>query len=195
MCEYNMPDVLVVASSNEHKIEEIRHIFSGVKIVSMKDMGFTDEIEESGTTFRKNAGIKALTVSKALNVPVLADDSGLCVDALGGAPGIYSSRFSGGGDEENRKLLLKQMQGIDYRAAHFECSVCLAYPDGRTLFGEGKTFGQIAMKETGKNGFGYDSLFISDDLGKSFGEATAEEKDKVSHRYRALCDLKSKITK
>lgn len=194
MCEYNMPDVLVVASSNKHKIEEIRHIFSGVKLVSMQEMGFTEDIPETGTTFRKNAGIKALTVSKALNMPALADDSGLCVEALGGAPGIYSSRFSGGGDAENRALLLKQMKDISYREAHFECAVCLAYPNGRMLFGEGKTYGKIAMKETGENGFGYDSLFISDDLGKSFGEATSKEKDGVSHRYRALRDLKGKIT-
>lgn len=186
-------DKIVIASSNAGKIRELEKIFKGTVIMSMLDAGFDEEIKETGETFKENAFIKAMTVSKKLGVPALADDSGLCVDFLGGAPGIYSSRFSGEGDEANRKLLLKQMRGATDRNAHFECAVCLYTPDDKAYFGVGKTYGEILEEETGKNGFGYDSLFYSSDLKKSFGEATAREKNKVSHRARAVKDLKSKL--
>jgi XTP/dITP diphosphohydrolase len=184
---------IVVASGNMHKIEEIKSIFFGVEIIPMKDAGFTGEIVENGTTFRENAYIKAKTVCDALHVPVLSDDSGLCVDVLHGAPGIYSARFSGEGDKGNRALLLKQLKDLSHRQAHFECCVCLTYPDGHIIFGEGKTYGKILYEEIGESGFGYDSLFYSDDLKKSFGMASEEEKNSVSHRARALWDLKSKL--
>ena len=184
---------IVVASGNKGKIKEIKSIFRGVEVISMREAGFLGDIEENGTTFKENAFIKAKTVGNALNIPVLADDSGLCVDFLGGAPGIYSARFSGGGEAENRKLLLKRMQGADTRAAHFECAVCLYTPGGRTLFGEGKTYGYILEEEHGTGGFGYDRLFYSDDLKISFGEATEEQKDEVSHRGRALKELLSRL--
>lgn len=184
---------IAVATGNKGKLKEIRDIFTGVELVSMQELGFTDEIEETGKNFRANAMIKAEVIAKKFNMPALADDSGLCVDGLGGAPGIYSARFSGGGEAENRKLLLKRMELIDDRRAHFECAVCLYLPDGHTYFGEGKTHGRILFEETGSGGFGYDSLFFSDDLQKSFGLATEKEKNSVSHRFRALEDLKSKI--
>lgn len=184
---------IVVASGNKHKIEEIKSIFTQAKLISMTDAGFTGEIEETGKTFKENAYIKAKTVCDALNLPALADDSGLCVDVLGGAPGIYSARFSGEGDAGNRALLLKRMEGLDERRAHFECAVCLCLPDGKTYFGVGRTFGKILEKEEGENGFGYDSLFYSDDLEKSFGLADEKEKNSVSHRYRALEDLRSNL--
>lgn len=186
-------DKIVVASGNEHKILEIKQIFTDAEIISMHELGFSGDINETGKTFKENAKIKAEFIAKKFSCPALADDSGLCVDALGGEPGIYSARFSGGGEKQNRKLLLKRLNGLTDRRAHFESAVCLCFPDGTAYFGSGATYGEILYKETGTNGFGYDSLFLSKDLNKSFGEATAEEKNSVSHRYRALCDLRNKL--
>ncbi len=188
-----MPEKIVVASGNAHKIEEIRSIFRGVKLVTMREAGFGGDIEENGKTFKENAYIKAQAVFGKLRLPVLADDSGLCVDALDGAPGVYSARFSGGSSADNRALLLKRLDGVSHRSARFICSVCYIGADGKPLFGEGVTKGRILFEEIGNKGFGYDSLFYSDDLQKSFGEATEDEKNSVSHRYRALCDLRSKL--
>ena len=184
---------IVVASSNEGKIAEIKSIFTDVEIVSMQELGFTDEIEETGKSFKENAKIKAETIAKKFSLPALSDDSGLCVDGLNGAPGIYSARFSGEGPAANRKLLLKRMEHVSDRRAHFESAVCLCLPNGKTYFGQGKTYGRILFEEIGTNGFGYDCLFYSDDLKKSFGLATEEEKNGVSHRFRALKDLRSKL--
>lgn len=188
-----LPEKIVVASGNAHKIEEIKAIFKGVELVTMHDAGFDGDIEENGKTFKENALIKAQAVFDKLHMPVLADDSGLCVDALYGAPGVYSARFSGGTSADNRALLLKRLDGVSHRAARFACAVCYIGADGKPLFGEGFTNGRILFEEIGDRGFGYDSLFFSDDLNKSFGEATEEEKNSVSHRYRALCDLRSKL--
>lgn len=184
---------IVVASGNKHKIEEIKSIFSQAELVSMTEAGFVGDIEETGKTFKENAYIKAKTVCDALRLPTLADDSGLCVDVLGGAPGIFSARFSGEGDAGNRALLLKRLKGLDDRRAHFECAVCLCLPDGKAFFGVGRTCGKILEQEQGDNGFGYDSLFYSDDLKKSFGLASEQEKNSVSHRFRALEDLRKNL--
>lgn len=184
---------IIVASGNRHKIAEIGKIFTQAQLIPMTQAGFTGEIEENGESFKENALIKAKTVCDALGLPALADDSGLCVDILDGAPGIYSARFSGEGDAGNRALLLKRMHNLSCRKAHFECAVCLALPDGRTFFGNGATHGKILFEEIGENGFGYDPLFFSDDLGKSFGVASEEEKNSVSHRFRALSDLLRKL--
>ena len=184
---------LVVASGNEGKIREIEKLFKGVRIIPMREAGFDEEIEETGSSFRENALIKAKAVSRSLGRPALADDSGLCVDFLGGAPGIYSARFSGEGEKANRELLLRRMRDATDRRAHFECAVCLYFPDGRMIFGVGRTDGHILEEERGRRGFGYDSLFYSDDLKKSFGEALAREKNRVSHRARALKDLKERM--
>lgn len=186
-------DKIAVASGNKDKIAEIKAIFKGVEIVSMEELGFTDEIEETGNSFKENAKIKAETIAKLYNVPALSDDSGLCVDALYGAPGIYSARFSGEGPAANRKLLLKRMEHVTDRRAHFESAVCLCMPNGKTYFGEGRTYGKILQEEIGENGFGYDCLFYSDDLKKSFGLASEDEKNSVSHRFRALNDLIHKL--
>ena len=134
---------LIAASGNEGKIKEIVKIFKGVEIIPMHQAGFEGEIEENGQSFRENAYIKAKAVCDKLGLPALADDSGLCVDFLGGAPGIYSARFSGEGDAANRKLLLEKMHGVTDRRAHFECAVCLCLPDGGKLFGS-VTNGDIA---------------------------------------------------
>lgn len=185
---------LVVASGNAHKLREIAQIFTEFEVVSQKQMGFNEDVEETGETFAENALIKARAASKALNCIALADDSGLCVDALQGAPGVYSARYCGyhGSDKENRDLLLKNLQGVENRSAHFTSAIALVYPNGKELIAEGHTYGTILTQETGDGGFGYDCLFESDDLKKSFGLATAEEKNAVSHRYRALQSLLKK---
>lgn len=182
---------LVVATGNAHKLREIAEIFTEFEVVSQKQMGFDEEVEENGATFAENALIKAHAASKALGCIALADDSGLCVDVLNGAPGIFSARYCGyhGNDQANRNKLLQDMQGQENRSAHFNSAVALVYPDGRELVAEGQTYGKILEKETGEGGFGYDCLFFSDDLQKSFGLATAEEKNSVSHRFRSLQKL------
>lgn len=190
-------DTIIVASGNKNKIREFSELFSGKKVISQKEAGFSGEAEETGETFFENALIKAKTACEALNLPVVADDSGLCVEALGGAPGVYSARFSGehGDDEANRKKLLEVMQGEKNRTAYFMSSVVLYFPDGTYIEGVGKTVGKILESEEGENGFGYDCLFFSDDLQKSFGVASAEEKNRVSHRARAIAELKDKLEK
>ncbi len=187
---------LIVASSNKGKLKEIAEILKDYyEIVSMKEMGYNQEIEETGSTFFENSLIKAKTVSQYFKEDCLADDSGLMVDYLDGAPGIYSARFSGENatDESNRKLLLEKLQGVENRNAHFVSSVVLYTKDGQIIQGNGQTDGVILCSEEGENGFGYDSLFYSYDLKKSFGLASSQEKNAVSHRYRALCDLKNKL--
>ena len=184
---------VIVASANKHKLEEIAQILTDFELISMRDIGFDGDIEENGSTFKENALIKAKFICEKFALPALADDSGLCVDALGGAPGVYSARYSGGGDRENRALLLKNLQHCNVRTARFKSVICQYFPDGKVLFGEGACEGEIAFEETGCNGFGYDPLFYSYDLKKSFGQASAEEKNSVSHRFRALNDLKSKL--
>lgn len=179
---------LVVATGNAHKLREIAEIFTDFEVVSQKQMGFLDEVEETGTTFAENALIKARAAANALGCIALADDSGLCVDALGGAPGIYSARYAGehGSDKANRDLLLKNMKNVTDRTAYFISAIALVYPDGKELVAEGRTYGKVLYEEQGEGGFGYDCIFKSDDLNKSFGLATAEEKNAVSHRFRGL---------
>lgn len=188
-------DTIVIASNNAHKITEIKSIFSDYNVISQSEAGFFGDVDETGKTFAENALLKARAVSRAMNVIALADDSGLCVNALGGAPGVYSARYCGshGDDKANRELLLKNLIGKADRSAHFVCAVALVFPDGKEIVAEGKTFGHILTEEVGEGGFGYDCLFFSDDLSKSFGLASAEEKNLVSHRYRALAQLKEKL--
>ncbi len=186
---------LVVATGNAHKLKEIAEIFPDYEILSQKQMGFDEDVEENGDTFAQNALIKARAACKALNLPVIADDSGICVDALNGAPGIYSARYCGkhGDDKGNRVLLLENLREETNRKAHFHCAVALVYPDGREIVVEGKTHGEILLQEDGDGGFGYDPIFFNDDLQKSFGVATAEEKNAVSHRFRALQLLRKEM--
>lgn len=184
---------LVIASGNNHKIQEIKAILSPYfsEMLSAKQAGFTEEIEESGNTFYENALIKAKTVCRALNCAALADDSGIVVDALGGKPGVYSARYSGkhGDDRANNLKLLKDMEGISDRSCRFICSVVIAYPDGTIKAAEGVTEGRLLYDFEGSSGFGYDSLFYSYELEKSFGNAAEEEKNLISHRAKALQSL------
>lgn len=179
---------IVVATANAGKVREIKEIFSNEEIVSMKEMGIDIDIEENGTTFEENALIKARTVAKLCDCPVLSDDSGLCVDALDGAPGIYSARYAGVDktDEERCQKLLFEMKDKTNRTARFISAVALCYPDGRELTAEGRVEGEIGFEPVGKNGFGYDPIFISHELKKTFALATSEEKNSISHRKRAL---------
>ncbi len=185
---------IVLASGNAHKIKEIAQMLPEYEIVGYKEMGFDFEIEEDGTTFYENALIKAKAVSEALNLPALADDSGICVDALDGNPGIYSARYAGDGvDEHNNQLLLKNMEGQTNRKAKFVCCMVLYSPNGKIITAMGETHGKILDKCYGENGFGYDPLFFSDDLQKCLGVASSEEKNTISHRYRAIEQLKEKL--
>lgn len=189
---------IILASNNEHKINEIKQIFCEYDILSLKDIGYFDDIEENGKTFLDNALIKAKTIneflkSKNVEAIVLADDSGLCVDALNGEPGVYSARYAAehGNSVENRKKLLQNLKNIDNRKAHFVCVIVKIYPNGKWVYAEGKTFGEITHEEFGDKSFGYDCIFYSYDLNKVFGQATKEEKNSVSHRSRALSQIKS----
>ncbi len=186
---------VVVATGNKHKLREISEIFPDIQFLSQKEAGFLEEVEETGETFAENAYLKAYAVAKALGVPALADDSGICVNALGGAPGVHSARFCGyhGDDKKNRDLLKEKLQGETDRSAYFCSAIVLCYPDGSSVLAEGKTYGKILLEEEGTGGFGYDCIFYSNELEKSFGVASAEEKNAVSHRFKALCALKEKL--
>lgn len=191
-------ETLIVATGNKHKLQEIQAIFKDVRVVSAREAGYLGDPEETGATFEENAIIKARAAAEALNLPALADDSGLCVAALGGAPGIYSARYAGGhgDDKKNREKLLAELGDGKNRAAYFRSATALCFPQsmgGKTVTATGDTHGRILTREEGENGFGYDCLFYSDDLCKSFGVASAEEKNAVSHRFRALTALKEKL--
>ena len=191
-------ETLVVATGNKHKLQEIQAIFKDVRVVSAREAGYLGDPEETGATFEENAIIKARAAAEALNLPALADDSGLCVAALGGAPGIYSARYAGGhgDDKKNREKLLAELGDEKNGAAYFRSAAALCFPQsmgGKTVTATGDTHGRILTREEGENGFGYDCLFYSDDLCKSFGVASAEEKNAVSHRFRALTALKEKL--
>lgn len=185
-----MDKKIVLASKNKGKIREFKEMFPDYEVIPYTDLGITVEPDETGTTFFENALIKAKSISEICNLPVIADDSGLCVDALGGAPGIYSARFSGEGDDANNQKVLKLLENETNRSANFTCSIVLYIPDGTIIGVEGKTYGTILDKVYGENGFGYDVIFHSNDINKCFGLATPEEKNAVSHRSRAIEKLK-----
>ena len=183
---------IVLASNNKHKIQEFKTILKDYEILSLKDIEFNEEIEENGKTFKENALIKAKTINEFLKKQnkdyiVISDDSGLCVESLNNEPGIYSARYAGvhGNDQENRNKLLNNLKGKD-RKAFFNCTIVIYNPDDTYEYFEGKTYGSITEEELGKKDFGYDCIFYSDDLNKTFGQATEEEKNSVSHRGRAI---------
>lgn len=187
---------LLIASNNQHKIDEIKQILGNKfeQILSLSEAGIVCDPEENGKTFLDNALIKVRAVAKLTDMPVLGDDTGLCVDALKGAPGVHSARFAGDHDNaKNRAKLLYELQDETNRKAHFSTAVALLYPDGRLVTAEGRVDGEILHTEVGANGFGYDSLFYCNEIGKTFAEATAEEKNAVSHRGRALQKLANKL--
>ena len=188
---------ILLASSNNHKIIEMRNIFKGHEIISLKDLNDNDEVEENGTTFEENSFIKANHFYKKYGYNVLSDDSGLAVDYLNGAPGVYSARYAGTecNQANNRKKLLSELSGVTDRSAKFVCNLCFIEESGKVSHFSGECLGKILEQETGKTDFGYDCLFYSYDLNKSFGEATEEEKDKVSHRGRAAIKMLDYLNK
>lgn len=179
---------VVMATNNANKLREVREILSplGIEVISQKDAGADIEPDESGSTFEENAVIKAQTVFDIVNLPVIADDSGLCVDALDGRPGVYSARYAPKGQECAK--LLEELSGIpeEKRTARFECVIALLDNDGIFTV-SGKCMGSIGFEKRGTNGFGYDPVFMYGD--KSFAELSADEKNKVSHRAEALKQL------
>lgn len=191
-----MSDItLVLATRNKGKITELRKLLHDfdVNIKSLDDFGPIPEVEEDGKTFEENAIKKASHTAKLLGVPALADDSGLVVKALGGAPGVLSARYAGeyGSDEEKYNKLLKEMKGKTDRSAYFECSIAIAKPRGRSS----KTFtgrcdGVITFEPMGEDGFGYDPVFLYPPLEKTFAQIPLEEKNKISHRGKAMAKLK-----
>jgi len=187
---------LVVATNNKNKLKEFREVLGNkFKLTSLEDNNIFVDIIENGNTFYENALIKAKTVSKLCNKPAIADDSGLVVPALNGLPGINSARYAGerATDEMNRKHLLENMKNIHDRSAYFLACIVVYYPNGDIITSEGKTVGEILKEEKGTNGFGYDSIFYSYELGKTFAESESTEKNIVSHRGRALQSLIIKL--
>ena len=188
----------VLASRNKHKAEEIKNILGeGFEIITQDEAGFPEEVVEDGKTFEENAIKKAETVMKAVGLPTIADDSGLCVSYLGGAPGIYTARFAGEGatDEENIKKLLGELSGVseEERSANFVCTIAFAAPDKETKTFTGKCSGQILFEKHGEGGFGYDPVFYTPVFKKSLAEISAEEKNSISHRFCALKAFKEYI--
>ena len=183
-----------IATKNQKKLVELSRILEpmGFCVVCERDLDKPlEEIEETGTTFAENAMLKARVVASMCDYPVIADDSGLCVDALDGAPGIYSARFAGedADDAERNRHLLELMEGKENRKAHYVAAIAYIGMDGMEYVTEGRTEGEIQLAEEGMGGFGYDPLFFSTEIGKCFGLATPDEKNEVSHRGRALRKL------
>ena len=190
---------IVLASRNKHKIGELEALLSkfvpDIKILSLDDIGFEGDIVEDGSTFSENANIKARAVA-SLGYIGMGDDSGLSVRALGGEPGIYSARYAGehGNDKANNELLLKNLADKSDRYAEFLCTIAVAFPDGREpIEVVGRTGGVILEAPVGEAGFGYDPLFFYEPFGKTFAELTAEEKNSISHRGKAIEALAKKI--
>ena len=188
---------LIIASNNTHKLTEIKQILGNYfgEILSMREAGIDHETVEDGETFMENAVKKARELAELSGCCAIADDSGLCVDALGGAPGIYSARFSGvhGDDKANNRLLLQKLEGVADRGAHYTCAIALVWPDGHMLTAEDYLYGEIAHDEQGSNGFGYDPLFCVPELGKRTAQISAEEKNRISHRGKAMRALVEKL--
>lgn len=181
---------IIFASHNKGKISEIKEILSplGIDVLSGEDLELPD-VEETGKTFEENAYIKALAAAKKQNIPCFADDSGLCVDAMGGRPGVYTARYAPNRDfDKGMDKLLGELAETKSgnRSAHFSCVIVLAYPDGKYKSFEGRVDGSIAAQKSGHAGFGYDPIFIPTGFTRSFAEFNSDEKNKISHRGRAL---------
>lgn len=188
---------MIAATKNKGKIREIEKIFSelGIDVISAEEAGIDVDVEETGSSFIENSLIKARSIAMFCDSIVLADDSGLCVDALGGMPGIYSARYAGENATDAEKIakLLSELDGVENRDAMFVTAVAVVFPNGREITAMGDVKGYILDAPDGSNGFGYDPVFYSTELQKSFASATDDEKNSVSHRSRALKALYEKI--
>lgn len=190
---------LVLATRNQGKIREFKSLLKdfNVELKTLDDFGPIPSVEENGETFEDNAVEKARFTARVLGFPALADDSGLVVDALGGEPGVHSARYAGEGasDAENNAKLLERLKGVADRKAEFWCVIAIAVPRGPALIYEGKCEGEITRETAGASGFGYDPVFFYPLLGKTFAQLDTEEKNQVSHRGRALQELKDEFKK
>ena len=179
---------IILATNNAHKVQELRRMLEplGYTLYSQKEKGISIEVEENGTTFEENAFLKAKAIYDLTGCAALADDSGLCVDALDGRPGVYSARYAGedATDADRNRKLLSELEGVKNRSAHFTCAIAYIDAAGKERVFEGICPGKIGFAPKGADGFGYDPIFLCGD--KTFGEMTAEEKDAVSHRGRAM---------
>ena len=191
---------LIIASNNQHKIREIKSILADKfdDILSLREAGIDHETVEDGTTFMENALKKAREIAEISGAAALADDSGICAHALGGAPGIYSARYAGedgghGDDEANNDLLLKNLEDKADRTAHYTCAMALCYPDGSEVTAEGYMYGTVIAERRGERGFGYDPLFVPVGESRTVAEMTDEEKNAISHRANALKNLLEKL--
>ena len=188
---------LIIASNNKHKIYEIKKILGEKfsEILSMSEAGIIHETVEDGETFMENAAKKAREIAEISGMAALADDSGICAHALGGAPGVYSARFSGGhgNDTDNNNLLIEKLRDKNDKTAHYTAAVCLVYPDGREVSAEGCMYGEIIDTPRGNRGFGYDPIFVPKGEVRTVAEMTDEEKNSISHRANALSLLLSKL--
>ncbi len=192
-----IPVKFVLASHNQNKLRELREILDalGVEVVLQSELGLDLEPEETGTTFAENALLKARAVMEASALPAIADDSGLCVDALGGAPGVYSARYGGEGlnDRERYELVLQGTAGQFPRTCRFECAIACCFPGGDVLTAQGVCPGTVAFTPMGEGGFGYDPIFFVPRLKKTFAQLTAEEKNAISHRGQALRQFAARL--
>ena len=188
---------LVLASKNPKKLAEMNDILSqlGVEVCSEAEAGVDLEVEETGTTFEENSLLKARAVMQASGLPAIADDSGLCVDCLGGAPGVYSARYGGEGlsDEQRCRMLLENMRGQITRTARFVSVITCCFPNGDVLSARGECPGTIAYAPMGEGGFGYDPVFFFPELKKTFAQLSAQEKNAVSHRGKAIRAFREKL--
>ena len=192
---------IVLASSNQGKVREVEMMMKdmGIRVIPLSETAFTEEIEENGATFEENAIIKARAVAEKLLVPVLADDSGLEIDYLDKAPGIYSARYLGHDTPYSIKnqMILEKLEGVadELRSARFVCSMALAFPGGKVLTTTAMMEGRIAYEIKGANGFGYDPIFYLPEFGMSSAEISPEQKNEISHRGKALRLMKEEIAK
>ncbi len=183
---------ILVATKNKGKLKEIKSILDGYNVLGLDDIGIDVDVEENGTTFEENALIKAREISKLSGKTVIADDSGLEVDYLNGAPGIYSARYTDGSDDDRVNKLLSELSGVprEKRGAHFTCAIAIVYADGEEHTFRGECYGIIGTEKKGDNGFGYDPVFFFEEYNMTLAEASEEMKNKVSHRSIALEKLK-----
>ena len=192
---------IIIASNNKNKVREIKQILAGSfdNFYSLQEVGIDIDIEETGTTFFENALLKAKTIADITGKVCIADDSGLMVDVLDGKPGVYSARFAGEpcNDKNNNEKLLSLLKEYPYskKTAKFVSTIVVYYPNNTYITASGEVKGHILTKYRGNGGFGYDPLFYADELEKTFGEASQEEKNAISHRARALQGIKDKLWK
>ena len=192
---------LVLASNNASKLREMRELLAdaGVEVLSQREAGCDFEVEETGSTFEENAWLKAAAVTKATGLPAVADDSGIEINAMDGGPGIYSARFTGShadSDDDRNRYLLERLKGVENRRAKFVSCVCCTFPDGTVLRSRGECRGSIGYAPRGAGGFGYDPLFLTDDVpGKTTAELDPAEKNRISHRGRAFRAFKEELLK